>query len=129
MTITEKAERRRVTRKHADRSVVRVELKDGMGNARWVTADLLDRSLQGIGVSLIAPLPLAAPILVIGKFGEERTDDRHRAVVTWCQENGDGVFRAGLEFPDVRLKPESGPSDHQIVPSDALDMDWYEIMQ
>ena len=127
MTTTEKAQRRRISRDKGDRSVVRVELRDGLGHARWVTADLLDRSEHGIGAMLMTPLKPGSSILVIGKFGDDRSDVRRRATVSWCQESGHGGFRVGLEFPDG--KSAGSQSDHQILPSDPLEMDCYEVMQ
>jgi len=70
MSTTTKTQRRGANRKTSDRSVVRIELKDGMGRARWVTADLIDRSEQGIGVSLMTPLKSGMKLLVSGKLGE-----------------------------------------------------------
>lgn len=126
MPTTMKSERRRVSRNRGERSVVRVELKDGMGHARWVTADLVDRSDHGLSVSLLTPLKPGSGILVIGKFGEVRAEIRRRATVSWCQEGSDGAFRVGLEFPDGKAGAQGS---HQIIPPDPLALDYYELMQ
>src|SRR5579862_8280700 len=125
-TTTPKSQRRRVPRDDRDRSVVRIELKDGQGNSRWVTGDLVDRSEHGLGVTLMAPLKPGISIQVIGKLGEEGARTRRQATVNWCREASNGAFRVGLEFPDARSGPQSGP---QVVSSDPLELDCYELMQ
>jgi hypothetical protein len=96
-----------------------MEVKDGLGHARWVTGDLLDRSEQGIGVALMTPLKPGSTILVIGRFAEDRTQTQRQATVNWCREGSNGTYNAGLEFVD----PKPGPrSEHQIVPSDSLEL-------
>lgn len=126
MPTTAKTQRRKIHRKTSDRSVVRLELKDGMGHARWVTADLVDRSEQGIGVSLMTPLKSGLTLQVSGKLGEDLTDVRRSARVSWCVEGINGACRAGLEFLDGKAGGQTG---HQIVHSDPLELDCYEIMQ
>jgi hypothetical protein len=126
MQANPKIQRRRVNRKTSDRSVVRIELKDGLGHARWVTADIIDRSEQGIGVSLMTPLKSGLTLMVSGKLGEGLTDVRRSARVGWCVEGINGACRVGLEFLDGASSAHSG---HQIIPSDPLDMDCYEILQ
>ena len=126
MPTTAKGQRRGANRKTGDRSVVRLELKDGMGHARWVTADLIDRSEQGIGVSLMTPLKSGLTLLVSGKLGEDLADVRRNARVSWCVEGINGACRVGLEFLDARSTAQTG---HQIVHTDPLELDCYEIMQ
>jgi hypothetical protein len=126
MPTTGRTERRRVNRKTSDRSVVRIELKDGLGHARWVTADLVDRSEQGIGVSLMTPLKSGLTLLVSGRLGEDLSDVRRHARVSWCVEGINGACRVGLEFLDAESDAQTG---HQIVPTDPLELDCYEIMQ
>ena len=126
MPTTDKAQRRRANRKASDRSVVRIELKDGLGHARWVTADLVDRSEQGIGLSLMSPLKCGLTLQVSGKIGEDQSDVRRNARVSWCVEGINGTCRVGLEFLDGA---SSAQNAHQIVPGDPLELDCYEIMQ
>ena len=126
MPTTDKAQRRRTKRKTSDRSVVRIELKDGLGHARWVTADLVDRSEQGIGVSLMSPLKCGLTLQVSGKLGEDQSDVRRNARVSWCVEGINGTSRVGLEFLDGASGAHNG---HQIVSTDPLELDCYEIMQ
>jgi curved DNA-binding protein len=126
MPATEKSQRRKIHRKTSDRSVVRIELKDGMGHARWVTADLIDRSDHGIGVSLMTPVKSGLTLLVSGKLGEDLSDVRRSARVSWCVEGINGTCRVGLEFLDAKSDAQTG---HQIVPTDPLELDCYEVMQ
>ena len=126
MPATAKTQRRKIHRKTSDRSVVRIELKDGLGHARWVTADLVDRSEQGIGVTLMTPLKVGLTLLVRGKLGEDLAEARRSVRVSWCVEGINGACRAGLEFLDDRSNAQTG---HQIVHSDPLELDCYEIMQ
>ena len=120
-----KLQRRKSNRKTSDRSIVRIELKDGLGHARWVTADVIDRSEQGIGVSLMTPLESGLTLLISGKLGEDLADVRRSARVSWCVEGINGACRVGLEF----LDGASGAQHGQIVPSDPLELDCYETMQ
>jgi hypothetical protein len=101
-------------------------LKDGLGHARWVTADLVDRSEQGIGLSLMSPLKCGLTLQVSGKIGEDQSDVRRNARVSWCVEGINGASRVGLEFLDGTSGAQSG---HQIVSTDPLELDCYEIMQ
>jgi hypothetical protein len=97
---TAKKERRRATRKSSDRSVVRIELKDGMGRSRWITADLIDRSEEGIGIELVTPLLPGSTLPIRGHFGPEGANATLQVGVKWCLEKDDGTFQAGLEFLD-----------------------------
>src|ERR1700692_126105 len=123
---TAKTQRRKASRKTSDRSVVRIELKDGLGHARWVTADIIDRSEQGIGVSLMTPLKSGLTLRVSGRLGEDLSDVRRSARVSWCVEGINGACRVGLEFLDG---PASAQTGHQIIPTDPLQLDCYEAMQ
>jgi DnaJ-like protein/PilZ domain-containing protein len=123
---TAKTQRRKTNRKTSDRSVVRIELKDGLGHARWVTADIVDRSEQGIGLSLMSPLKSGLTLQVSGKLGEDLSEVRRSARVSWCVEGINGTCRVGLEFLDGASGAQHG---HQIVPTDPLELDCYEIMQ
>lgn len=126
MPDTAKTQRRKTNRKTSDRSVVRIELKDGLGHARWVTADLVDRTEQGIGVSLMTPLKSGLTLLVRGKLGEDLSDVKRSARVCWCVEGINGTYRVGLEFLDGAFGAQN---DHRIIPTDPLELDCYEIMQ
>jgi DnaJ-like protein/PilZ domain-containing protein len=126
MQTTEKTQRRRAIRKTNDSSVVRIELKDGLGHPRWVTADLVDRSEQGIGISLMTPLKAGLTLLVGGKLGEDLSDVRRSARVCWCVEGINGTCRVGLEFLDGGSSSGTG---QQSVQADPLESDCYEIMQ
>ena len=109
-----------------------------MGNARNITADLVDWSETGLSVTLVAPIKPGAIILVRGKLGDERVEISRRATILWCNEDPKGGYRMGLEFVDSKSgsngdssQRSSNPSDFKThnVASDFQDLDYYEIMQ
>lgn len=140
MDTTQTDQRRRASRRKAiGTSVIRLELKDGMGNARNITADLLDWSEAGLSVTLVAPIKPGVIIQVRGKLGDERLEISRRATVLWCTEDPSSGYRVGLEFLDVK-SGRSSENSHQRasqesdyksrnVTSDFQDLDYYEIMQ
>ncbi len=75
METTDRTQRRKAHRKPADSSVIRIEMKDGMGNPRWVTADLVDIIEGGFGLALRTPLKPGSTVVVRGKLRENRTSD------------------------------------------------------
>ncbi len=97
---TTSPQRRRTSRKNSDRRVVRVETKDKMGHARWITADLTDSSEGGLGVSLRTPLEAGSTVLIRVNLGADRVNVATRVRVSWCEERPDGTFQAGLEFQE-----------------------------
>jgi len=109
-----------------------------MGNARNITADLVDWSETGLSVTLVAPIKPGTILQVRGKLGDERVDISRRASILWCTEDPKGGFRMGLEFVDTQSSGSSGNSSQQSndsdykthnVASDFQDQDYYEIMQ
>lgn len=98
MAITRSPQRRKVSRKSGDRRVVRVETKDYLGNPRYITADLMDSSDIGLGVSLRAPLEAGSSIVIRTNLDPKRANVPRQVRVTWCEEKPDGTFQAGLEF-------------------------------
>jgi hypothetical protein len=130
MEATAKAQRRRATRKPADTSVIRIEMKDGMGNPRWVTADLIDITDGGFGLALMTPIVAGSTVTVRGKLGEHRTGNI-KVGVRWCFQRPDGMYRAGLEFLDARsaFTPHSQPDEKPASPVNADALDCYEVMQ
>ena len=135
MSTTQADQRRRAPRRKAlGTSVIRIELKDGMGNARNITADLVDWSETGLSLTLVAPIKAGAIIQVRGKLGDERVEISRRATILWCTEDPKGGYRMGLEFLDMHARTEehsSQQSDYKThnVASDFQDLDNYEIMQ
>jgi hypothetical protein len=91
-------QRRKVSRNAGDRRVVRVETKDYLGHPRYITADLLDSSDIGLGISLRAPLEEGSAIVVRTNLDAKRANVPRRVRVNWCEEKPDGTFQAGLEF-------------------------------
>jgi len=124
MHTTANLERRRVPRDDSDRSILRIELKDSLGNPRWITADLLNRAGRGIGVVLRTPLKSGpnSPIMIRATGSPEP----RKAGVIWCREGSGGTFGAGLEFLDC--EPDAR-SEEPAVRSESLDLDCYELMQ
>jgi curved DNA-binding protein len=137
MSATEADQRRRAPRrKILGTSVLRIELKDGMGNSRNITADLADWSETGLSVTLVAPIKVGTIIQVRGKLGDERVEISRRASILWCTEDDNGGYRIGLEFLDREAGSGSSgqhsrQSDYKLhsVASDFQDLDCYEIMQ
>lgn len=127
METTAKTQRRKTPRKPADSSVIRIEMKDGMGNPRWVTADLVDVVDGGFGLVLRTPLRSGSTVVVRGKLGESPTSESLRVAVRWCNEGSDGSFRAGLEFLDDRST--FTPDEERSSSIDPNTLDCYEAMQ
>ena len=118
-------QRRGAIRKKSDAQIVRLQLKDRMGNPRWVTADLRDISESGIGISIRTPLAAGLNVVVRGKFGEGGREVVSSATVKWCTEKIHGNFHAGLELAD-----RGSPTDRHSQPAaDPEELDCYEIMQ
>ena len=127
MDATTKPQRRKTSRKKSEASVIRIQLMDGMGNPRWVTADLIDQSDAGFSLSLMTALKSGTTIVVRGKLGENRAGDAISVGVRWCYEKTDGSYRAGLEFLDAKADaPQEGAKTSAPNP-EALDC--YEVMQ
>src|ERR1700694_3541298 len=102
-TTTQRDQRRRTPRRNATApSVIRVELRDGMGHPRNITADLVDWSETGLNLALVAPIKPGATVMVRGKLGDERTEISRRAIITWCNEDPKGGYRTGVEFLDLQ---------------------------
>jgi hypothetical protein len=143
MSATQADQRRRAPRRNVSKpSVIRIELKDGMGHARNITADLVDWSETGLAVTLVAPIKPGAIIQVRGKLGDERVEISRRATILWCTEDPNGGYRIGLEFLDVQSGSNGSSQQHSThsdfkphdfkshnVSSDFQDLDYYEIMQ
>jgi DnaJ domain/PilZ domain len=136
MSTTQRDQRRRAPRRNVSApSVIRVELRDGMGNPRNITADLVDWSDTGMNLSLVAPIKPGVIIMVRGKLGDERIEISRRATITWCNEDPKGGYRAGLEFLDIKSERASGYSSEQseykqqTVAPQFQQQDYYEIMQ
>lgn len=133
MSATQRDQRRQAARRKVSApSVIRVELRDGMGNARIVTADLVDWSDTGLSISLVAPIKPGTIIHVRGKLGDERIEISRRSTITWCNEDPQGRFKAGIEFLDGKAEREQAQQESQnqkTVPPQFQQLDYYEIMQ
>jgi hypothetical protein len=116
-----------VSRTKAIPRVIRLQIQDGLGNPRWITADLVDTSECGISISIRMPLTPGSKIGVRGKVGEWHLDELSPATIAWCAEQPNGSFRAGLEFGDGLGKTD-GDADpaHSI---DTPELDCYETLQ
>jgi curved DNA-binding protein len=122
--MTNEGERRKIN--IPVRTVVRIEFKDTAGT-QWATADVTDRSEHAIGVSLMKPMKPGSVIVLRGKLGADKTEVQLRATVSWCREQSDGTFQAGLEFLDA--KPDFSTGGGQPLPTDPDELDCYEVMQ
>jgi hypothetical protein len=127
MEATAKRQRRSGRRKPAGSSVIHVEMKDGMGDSRYVIANLVDVIGGGCGLALMSVLRPGSTVVLRGKFGENRTLDYLKAGVKWCVAKTDGTFRAGLQFLDhcsiFTLDDEQTDCKNPVAP------DCYEVMQ
>jgi hypothetical protein len=94
------AQRRKRVRTTASAQIIRLQLKGGMGNSRWVNADLLETSQSGVRISLFAPLAMGSKVVIWGKFNENRSDMKSAATVMWCAGQISGSFHAGLKLTD-----------------------------
>jgi DnaJ domain len=120
-------QRRSALRKPGDSSVIHVEIKDDAGNARWVTANLVDVFGNGCGLALMTSLRSGSTVVVRGKLGANRSADHLKAGVRWCRAKADGTVRAGLEFLDGGSRPELNQENTNSVGAVALDC--YEVLQ
>ena len=119
-------QRRSASRKKRDPQVIRLQLKDGMGNPRWATADLVDTSESGVGISVLTPLAVGSKIVIRAKLADGGSEVTIPATVRWCTEEINGNFHAGLELKDGSASTDgSPPADGRIND----DLDHYEIMQ
>ena len=134
MESTGKPQRRRGHRKPAGSSVIHVETKDGLGDSRYVIANLVDVIGGGCGLALMTMLQPGSTVVLRGRFGENRTLDYLKAGVKWCVQKTDGTFRVGLEFLDnastFTLDEEQAdcitPAGSQLAGSQ---LECYEVMQ
>lgn len=131
MNTTAASSRRRKSRQRsAETRILRLCPEDNRGTTTWLTADLIDCSAGGIGVSTIFPLAVGIPVAVNGRIYK---DDKPRgasrkARVCWCLEKNDGSYRSGLA-----LDEEEGESNWtwqaKVVQSNDEEQDHYELLQ
>lgn len=126
MASTGSIQRRKTNRKSDGKPVVRLEMKDRMGHGRWITADVIDLSDYGVGLSLTVPLQINSMVGLTGKLGQGGNGTRREACVRWCVERPDGTFRAGLTLMDGKADTADSP---QAAPSVMTELDCYEVMQ
>lgn len=126
MATSESVQRRSRSRKKSDTRIIRVQMKDRLGNSRWVTADLLNTSEDGVGIMIRTPLAVGSKIVLRGDLGESRVNIVSPATVKWCLEETTGDMHAGLELGE-NLCGTGEKADHQRESMEGLD--WYEVMQ
>jgi hypothetical protein len=102
-------------------------MNDGLGNARWVTANLVDVIGDGCGLALMTLLRSGSTVAVQGKLGANRAANHLKAAVRWCNAKSDGTLRAGLEFIDGR--PVFEFDDEPAKSLNPVELDCYEVMQ
>ena len=88
MEATSKIQRRRAPRKAAGSSVICIQMKDGRGAGKRLSAAVVDLIDGGFGVNLPTPLKPGSQVVV---------GDQIEAEVRWCVARPDGTFRAGLQ--------------------------------
>ncbi len=102
-------------------------MNDGMGNPKWMTADLIDTSEGGIAIAILTPLRAGAKVLVRGKFGQNQSEVASPATVRWCTEKINGNLHAGLEFSD--REASSNAEAESLGEQTPDELDCYEVMQ
>lgn len=131
MTTETPTQRRAKNRRKGDHQVVRVELKDGMGRSRWITADLVDVSEGGVCLSVMTPLNVDQRVMVRGGFLSQNGRGEHRDMnpmcVRWCMDSLGGAFRVGLEFEDGQSNQQSEKREAVQIEPDEIDC--YEFME
>ncbi len=120
-------QRRKDLRQTSESQVIRIQIKDRMGNPKWLTADLLNTSAGGIGISLRTQLAAGSEVVVRGKLNEAWGQTTNPAVVKWCTEKINGNFHAGLELGDSGIKAQS--ETEFAAEETAEEPDCYEILQ
>ena len=126
MPPTETSQRKRAGRKKSDGRVVRLQVKDGLGNPRWITADLFDVSDAGVGIATLAPMAAGSKVVIRGSLDDARTGFVGPATVKWCTEKINGSYHVGLELGDGR---PGSPGKESPPPQTQEELDFYEIMQ
>lgn len=130
VSTTGKARRKKQRKGAASARVVRVCRRDGLGNPRWMTADLNDHSETGLGITLIRPLEVGSTVELRGSLpGRHRGDEGCQVRVAWCLEKLDGTYRVGLEFEDSGPTPVFGESNSGEASGPRQEDDYYEILQ
>jgi DnaJ domain len=125
MESSAKPQRRKGHRKAAGSSVIHVEVKDGLGDSRYVIANLVDVIGGGCGLALMTMLQPGSTVVLRGRFGENRTMDCLKAGVKWCVQKTDGTFRVGLEFLDHHCSTFVLDEEQ----TESASPDCYEVMQ
>jgi len=127
MPTGESVQRRKESRRKGDAHVIRLQIKDRMGNPRWITADLLNDSGHGIGIAVRTPLTIGSQVVIRGDLGESQTSVVNPAIVKWCTEKINGAFHAGLELGENGSASTSESAESPRRTTD--EPDWYEVMQ
>lgn len=104
---------RRGDRKKSDGRIIRLQIKDRMGHARWITADLLNTSEHGLGVMLMTPVAAGSQVSIRGNIGDDRPYLVSSATVKWCTEKINGNFHAGLEVGENLAGAETSAQKQQ----------------
>lgn len=119
--------RRKERRKPVAPQVVRLELDNQGGSARWLTGDLLDVSTGGVGVAVVKPIATGTRATIRGNFGGSRSEAVSPAIVRWCEEVQSGKFHIGLEFESAESANREGATSPPLAAAEELDH--YETMQ
>ncbi len=105
--------------------MIHVETKDGLGDSRYLIANLVDVLGGGCGLALMTMLQPGSTVVLRGRFGENRSMDYLKAGVKWCVQKTDGTFRVGLEFLDHHCSTFTLDEEQ----TEQTNPDFYEVMQ
>ncbi|MBE0659479.1 MAG: J domain-containing protein [Bryobacteraceae bacterium] len=119
--------RRKERRKPIVPQVIRLELDDQSGSARWLTGDLLDVSVGGVGVVVIKSIAPGTRAIIRGNFGQSRSEAVSPATVRWCEAVQSGKFHVGLEFESAESAKTEGTVSSTVATDEEIDH--YETMQ
>jgi len=125
-----KRQRKKKRQSASDATVFRISVEETNGRPRWLTADLVDHSEEGLGVALATPLAVGLAVHARGQIQTGSRDEISvRARVAWCLERPDGTFRAGLQYlTDCEGDPFKDWQDTSAA-ADEPGIDHYEALQ
>jgi DnaJ-domain-containing protein 1 len=98
---------------------------------KWLDATLIDSCNSGLGISLVAPLSVGAPVVVRLRTGNGSAHAERRAKVAWCLGRTDGTYRAGLQYDipcDERTSARARQSAATSERAGGQSVDHYEVL-
>lgn len=111
-------------------TVFRISVAETNGRSRWLTADLVDHSEEGLGIALATPLAVGLAVHARGRLQPGSRDEISvRARVVWCLERPDGTFRAGLHYLTGREDDPFKEWQDTSAAAEDPEIDHYEVLQ